>query len=155
MDSNKLNFLLYKYPSLLKSLDPSIKALWGKMNVQQMIEHMSDSVRQANGKVVQDIVTPAEHLPKYKEFLMTEKEFRPNTKNAIMGEEPEPVKNVSVSEAIAELEKELKDFVKRFENDHQSIITNPIFGDLNFEEWIQLLHKHAVHHLKQFGVEVS
>jgi hypothetical protein len=29
---------------------------------------------------------------------------------------------------------------------------NPFFGDLNFAENVHLLHKHALHHLRQFGV---
>ena len=98
-------------------------------------------------------MTPADRVPKMKEFIMSEKEFRPDTKNALMGDEPEPVKRASVAEAIDDLESELKDLVKHFENSPQSTITNPFFGDLNYEESIQLLHKHAIHHLKQFGVK--
>lgn len=150
--NNKLTFLLITYPQLLRKLDPKTKGLWGKMNVQNMIEHMSDSLREANGKTLRTIVTPEANLSKMKEFLMSEKEFRPNTKNTMMGEEPLPLRNSSVIEAIDELEKELKDFEKYFIANSDSTITNPFFGDLNFEEWIQLLHKHAIHHLKQFGV---
>ena len=50
-----------------------------------------------------------------------------------------------------ELEGEINDFVSYFEQHPGSTTTNPFFGELNFEEWIQLLHKHAVHHLKQFN----
>jgi hypothetical protein len=150
MNSEKLNFLLETYPSLLRKIDPSAKGEWGKMNVQQMIEHMIDAVQQANGKVPASIVTPEERLQPMKEFLMSEKEFRPNTKNALMGEEPLPVKRASVEDAIKELESELKDFKNHFEKNPESKITNAFFGHLNFEEWIQMLHKHAVHHLKQF-----
>jgi hypothetical protein len=149
----KLSFLLNDYPSLLRNLDPSTKGQWGKMNVQQMIEHMVESVREANGKTPRVLMTPEERVPKMKEFLLSEKEFRPETKNILMGEEPPPVVKTSTTEAIDELEIELKDFVKRFNGDGESTITNPFFGNLNFEEWIQLLHKHAVHHLKQFGAK--
>jgi len=147
----KLTFLINDYPSILRKIDPATKGLWGKMNVQQMIEHMVDSVREANGKTPRVLVTPSERVPKMKEFLMSEKEFRPETKNALMGEEPPLVLKSSTKEAIDELEIELKDFVKKFNGDRESTITNPFFGDLNFEEWIQLLYKHAIHHLKQFG----
>ena len=151
--NDKLSFLLNKYPTHLRNLDPSTKGLWGKMNVQQMIEHMADTLREANGKTPRTLMTPADRVPKMKEFIMSEKEFRPDTKNALMGDEPEPVKRASVAEAIDDLESELKDLVKHFENSPQSTITNPFFGDLNYEESIQLLHKHAIHHLKQFGVK--
>ncbi len=151
----KLNFLINVYPGLLRKIDPSTKGEWGKMNVQQMIEHMSDSLREANGKSPRTIVTLETNLSKMKEFLMSEKEFRPNTKNVMMGEEPLPVRNASVQESIDELEKELKDFVKHYKGRGELIVTNPFFGDLNFDEWIQLVHKHALHHLKQFGVSLN
>jgi hypothetical protein len=44
MDKNKLDFVLIEFPAKLKALDPQTKGMWGKMNVQQMIEHMIDSV---------------------------------------------------------------------------------------------------------------
>lgn len=148
----KLYFLLNEFPSLLMKADVNAKSQWGKMNFQQMIEHMSDSVRIANGKDPHVIITPAERLSPMKEFLMSEKEFRPNTKNILMGDEPEPVKKPSVDGAINELISELNDFASAFQEDHSKNITNPFFGELNFMEWINLLHKHARHHLKQFNL---
>jgi hypothetical protein len=56
--------------------------------------------------------------------------------------------------SISELEKELDDFVKFYENSPEAVVTNSFFGHLNFEEWTQLIHKHAIHHLKQFGVPI-
>jgi hypothetical protein len=70
-----------------------------------------------------------------------------------MNEQPEPVKHKTVQAAIGELHEELIHFFEVFERDPQLIIRNPFFGDLNFEQSIQLLHKHALHHLRQFGVE--
>ncbi len=148
----KLNFLINEYPSILRKIDPDKKGQWGKMSVQQMIEHMCDSVMEANGKIPRTLLTSSDRMPKMKEFLMSEKEFKPDTKNALMSDVPPPVLNESVPEAIDELEMELKDFVKKFDGNKNSKITNPFFGELNFDEWVQLLHKHAVHHLKQFGV---
>ncbi len=149
--NSKLSFLINDYPSILRKLDPTTKGQWGKMNVQQMIEHMVLSVKEANGKIPRELMTPEDRVPKMKDFLRSEKEFRPETRNALMGEVPPPVEMKSVSEAIDELERELKDFVKKFEGDEESRIMNPFFGDLNYEEWILLLHKHAIHHLKQFN----
>jgi len=148
----KLSFLVNEYVGHLRQLDVSTKGQWGKMNVQQMIEHMTDSFMEANGKIPRVNMTPPERLPAMKDFLMSEKEFRPNTKNALMGEEPSKVRNSSKEEAIKVLEKEIKDFEKYYAEHEEAILTNPFFGNLNFDEWTQLLHKHALHHLKQFGV---
>lgn len=152
--TDKLSFLREQLPKNLRSLDPQTKSKWGKMNVQQMIEHLSDSVREANGKTPREIISTPERLPAMKDFLMSDKEFKPETKNIMMGSEPLPVRHGSMEEAIMKLEDELKDFENKYEKKPDSVITNPFFGHLNFEEWIQLLHKHAIHHLKQFGVSV-
>ena len=81
---------------------------------------------------------------------MSEKEFKPNTKNALMSDTPVPVKNNKMESAVIELEKELVAFVDYFDKNKGAVLTNSFFGDLNFEEWLHLLHKHAVHHSKQF-----
>ena len=55
--------------------------------------------------------------------------------------------------AIGALQLELIYFFEAFGKDPQLITRNPFFGDLNFEQNVQLLYKHALHHLRQFGVE--
>ena len=147
----KLEFLINKYPSLLRNLDTEEKGRWGKMNVLQMIEHMSDSIREANGKIPRTLLSAPDKVPAMKEFLMSEKEFRPNTKNALMPDEPLPARHKSKEDAIQELEKELGDFRQLYTQDPNTVITNPFFGQLHYDEWVQLLHKHAIHHLRQFG----
>ncbi|MBK7850693.1 MAG: DUF1569 domain-containing protein [Bacteroidetes bacterium] len=153
MDS-KLYFLQRKFIDKLTELDPDTKPLWGNMNVQQMIEHMSESLRIANGKNPHPLITPAEKVQAMKDFLASDKEFRPNTKNILMEETPPELRLKDKTKAIQELENEIKYFVAHFEEHPGTTVTNPFFGHLTFQEWIQLLHKHAKHHLKQFGVEV-
>ena len=116
MESNKLNFLITDFPSILKKLKGDEKPQWGVMNAQQMIEHMSDSVRIANGKDPQKLHVPVEQVPAMKSFMMSDKEFRPNTKNALMSEIPAPTRNNNIKRAIDELEKELADFVDFYQD---------------------------------------
>lgn len=149
---DKLNFLKNEFPQLLKKLDPNAKGAWGVMNGQQMVEHMAESISFATGKNNQALHTPAEHVEKYREFALSEKEFKPNTKNALMSETPAPATKASMQEAIAALEKEMADFIRYFETNKGATLTNSFFGDFNFEEWVHLLYKHAVHHCKQFGL---
>ena len=150
MTSEKLYFLQHTFPELTKKLKGDEVPEWGKMNPQQMIEHMSDSIRMATERNKQSIHTPAEQLPVYKNFLLSEKDFKPNTKNALMNETPPDIINPHLTDAITELENEIAYFIAFFESNPKKVTTNPIFGILNFEEWIQLLSKHAKHHLKQF-----
>ena len=152
MNAAKKDFLQQQFIDLLRQISSDTKPQWGKMTLQQMIEHFADSVRIASGKTVHtNIITPPDHLPKLKDFLMSEKPFKENTPNALMPELPAPVKNISIEEAIKELQTELDLFFSVFENNNLQTTRNPFFGDLNFEENVQLLHKHALHHLKQFG----
>lgn len=152
----KAQFLRNRLIPLLKNLPTETPAAWGKMTVQQMIEHFSDTMRIASGKAVYtDVLTPPEHLDKYRSFLESEKPFRENTKNPLMPEVPAPVRNPSKAEAIKELKEETLFFFSVFEKNNLQVTRNPIFGDLNFEQNVQLLYKHAAHHLKQFGVPLS
>lgn len=150
----KISFLENDFPKFLQTLDANAKGKWGVMNAQQMVEHISYSLRDANGKSPKRILTPAEHLPKMKDFMLSDKPFRENTKNIELPETPIPVKHSSMQESIEEMKQEWKDFMKAFENNPDKTITNPFFGDLNFEEQVHLLHKHAMHHARQFGMEV-
>lgn len=150
----KLSFLENDFPKFLQTLDANAKGKWGVMNAQQMVEHMSYSLRDANGKSPKRILTSVEHLPKTRAFMLSDKPFRENTKNIELPETPIPVKHSSMQASIDEMEQEWKDFIKAFENNPSKTITNPFFGDLNFEEQVQLLHKHAMHHARQFGFEV-
>ena len=126
------------------------------MNVQQMIEHFTlDGLQNANGNLVfEKIVTPPSKLERYREFLMSEKPFSENTLNPLLSETPPPLKYNTVQAAIGSLQEELIRFFEVFEKNPQLIIRNPIFGDLTFEQNVQLLYKHAIHHLRQFGIEV-
>ncbi|WP_276132217.1 DinB family protein [Polluticoccus soli] len=150
--SAKAYFLRNEFIDKLKQIEPATKPLWGKMNLHQMIEHMSYSLRQANGKDQYDCVTPEENIPRMQAFLMSEKPFKENTPNQLLPEDPETPKQKDIDDALAELKTETEDFFKVFEKTPDRVITNPFFGDLNYEMWVQLLHKHARHHLKQFGV---
>ena len=150
---DKLNFLHREYVPLLRTIDPGASRVWGKMNVHQMVEHMADSFRQANGKDLHDCINPPEVVEKMQAFLMTDKPFRENTPNRLMSEEPLPERWPDINDSLGELQTEINDFIDVFDQDKHKLITNPFFGDLDFEKWVRLLHKHAWHHLRQFGVQ--
>ena len=157
MSIGKENFLRTKLVPCLQQLDPGTPPQWGKMSVQQMIEHYGgDAVRNASGRLKMDkILTAPENLEKMRAFMMSEKPFQENTKNPLMGEEPLPTRYQTIQAAIGALQQELIFFFDAFEKNPRLITRNPFFGDLGFEENVQLLYKHAIHHLRQFGVEAA
>lgn len=148
----KRKFLKEEYTPRLASLDPNAQRLWGKMDVQQMIEHMSEYVGMASGRTPIAVITPEEHLPRMQAFLMSEKPFKENTPNSLLPDEPPVYRLANTQEAIAELDKELRYLFETFDKQPDLKVANPFFGYLNFDMSVQLLHKHAWHHLRQFGI---
>ncbi|MFN2457010.1 MAG: DUF1569 domain-containing protein [Chitinophagaceae bacterium] len=153
MNAAKADFLKNKFVSLLRKIPADKIPAWGKMNLQQMVEHFSDSVKIASGvTVVKEIITPEGNLQKMHSFLMSGKPFKENTLNPLLSKEPPPAKHATIEDALTELQNEIDNFFSVFEHSDGSFTRNPFFGDLTFEMNVQLLHKHALHHLRQFGV---
>jgi hypothetical protein len=154
MNTEKFSFIQTRFASLVQQLAPDASGNWGKMNAQQMVEHVTAFFNISSGRLQFPNITPAEHLPKYKEFLLSDKEFRENTKAPleVLGEEPLPLRNSSMGEAIAGLQQSIAEFVDYFKADAVLPTSHPVFGELNFEEWVLLHYKHVLHHAKQFGL---
>jgi hypothetical protein len=151
--SEKAVFLQHEYTPLLATIGPHTPRLFGKMDVQQMIEHMGYSFKIANGRDPHKLVNKEELVPRMQEFLRSDKPFRENTPNALLGEEPLPYKFQNTTEAISALQQEIDHFFEVFAQESGQKIMNPFFGDLDYELQIQLMYKHAWHHLRQFGVQ--
>lgn len=149
---SKLEFLTSAYTKHLKSLHAETPPLFGKMNVHQMVEHMTGAFQEASGQVSFASQLDEETIAKMYRFMMSDKPFRDNTPNLNLPETPLPPKTKTVEEAIQQLEIEIQRFVAFFDQDSDKRWMNPFFGNLNFEEWTHLLHKHALHHLRQFGI---
>lgn len=154
MDLVKLNFINHEYTPLLKNLPAAAIGKWGKMNGQQMVEHVSGFFKVSTEKLILPFVTPIGHLPKYREFLLSDAPFRENTKapGNIVPEEPIALRKGSMIEALEELQNEISYFVELFTTHPGKKTTHPVFGALNFDEWVLLHYKHVTHHLRQFGL---
>ena len=152
MNIEKHDFIADKFILLLKDLTATAEGKWGKMNGQQMVEHVSGFFKISTGKLKFPLVTPLEQLPKYREFLYSDKAFRENTKAPVLPEDPLPVRFTSIKESISDLHNEIKDFKEKFTENKSLVIEHPVFGELNYEEWVLLHYKHVTHHLRQFGL---
>jgi Protein of unknown function (DUF1569) len=154
MNEEKLDFIQHQFIMLLKDLSADTVGKWGKMNAQQMVEHVTAFFKVSSGKLHFPLVSATEHLPKLKAFLLSDKEFRENTKapSSVIGEEPLPVKTNTMAEAITALQDSIEEFINYFQDDSYITTLHPVFGELNFSEWILLHYKHVIHHAKQFGL---
>lgn len=152
MNTQKLHFIQQDFFALIEQLQPAATGKWGKMTAQQMVEHLSFIFSASSGKIKTTLAIPEEFLPKAKAFLWSDKEFRENTKApaGLVPEEPLPPEHITMSASIAVLREEVNYFINYFETNSGSTTMHPAFGELNFEEWVQIHHKHLVHHLKQF-----
>src|SRR6476620_452806 len=110
MRNEKISFLSNDLIPLINKLNGNEKGVWGKMNAQQMVEHISGFFKVSTQKIHFPLATPVEHLPKYKEFLLSDKEFRENTKAPVLPEEPLPLQYYNMPEAMADLKKSVNDF---------------------------------------------
>lgn len=154
MENIQHQFIATEQFNLLQNLEQNTAAKWGVMNTQQMVEHVSDFFNISIEKIPVTLLTPEEHLPKYKEFLYSDKQFKENTKApaSLLGEEALPVRNESLAIAKEKLQQTVGNFIAYFENDPEKKTLHPVFGWLTFNEWIMLHHKHVTHHWRQFGL---
>jgi hypothetical protein len=86
------------------------------------------------------------------EFLMSETPFKKNIDNPLIPKEGIPHRQPDMQSAINKLKKELEHFFLVFEKNPGLKTGNAFFGQLDYSMNIQILHKHAIHHLEQFGL---
>lgn len=154
MDEQKFNFITKECIPLFKTVTGNAMGKWGKMNGQQMVEHVATIYVVSTGKIKFEQTTPEEHLPQYRDFLYSDKQFRENTKAPaqLLGEETLPLRYTNMEEALAKLQEAIAYFEIYFTENPQSKPMHPVFGPLNYEEWVLLHYKHVTHHLRQFGL---
>jgi hypothetical protein len=150
----KCNFLRNTFPEQLRRITPNTAAVFGKMNAQQMVEHMAYYIRLAYGNplVTTQCYTKGSLEP-MRAFLMSDKAFKPNTPNSLMSNDPISASCPDYPSAVIEVAKAIDEFFDAFAKKPNLMVHNPFFGTLDYEMSIQLLYKHAQHHLNQFATK--
>ena len=136
----------------LAKINTNSKPIFGKMNGQQMIEHLSSVTQIANGNWEVDVFVSDEKTARRKPFLDSENELQVGFKASFLSEEPNKLKFSSYSEAIEDLIHQVKVFKKVFEENKNRTVVHPFFGELDYEYWKKFQVKHFTHHFKQFGL---
>ena len=150
---NWVDFLNFdEVRSRLSTLHIDDKPVFGKMNSQQMIEHLSAITKIANGNWKVDVFVSDEKTARRKPFLNTENELQVGFKAPFLSEKPVALKFNSINEAIDDLINQLNVFVEIFTKDENRTVVHPFFGELNFEYWKKFQVKHFTHHFKQFNL---
>ncbi len=138
----------------LQNLEEDSVPKWGVMNAQEMVEHVNDFYNISLEKIVLPCLTPADLLPKYREFLYSDKPFKENTKapSSVLGNEPLPLRTSSLEDAKTILTLTVNKFKTYFDSREGYTSVHPVFGALTYEEWCLLHYKHIQHHFNQFGL---
>jgi hydroxymethylglutaryl-CoA reductase len=137
----------------LSKLNKNSKPIFGLMNAQQMIEHLSAVTQIANGNWDVGVFISDEKSARRKPFLNTENELQIGFKASFLAEEPSDLKFNSIEEAIGDLVYQIEIFVKVFKYDKSRTVIHPFFGALDFEYWKMFQVKHFTHHFKQFNLQ--
>ena len=133
----------------LNALSPDAKALWGKMNVAQMLAHCKEAF-----KIPLSDIKPPRMLAgiifswMFKSKLYNDKPWGKNLPTSpdfkIKGERDFYIEKLKLSELIAKFYSAGPGGVGKF--------PHPFFGKFTPEQWGKSMYKHLDHHLKQFGV---
>ena len=145
-----LDFDTIKYK--LSSLNEDSKPVFGQMNAQQMIEHLSAVTQIANGNWNVNVFVSDEKTARRKPFLQTENELQTGFRASFIADEPSKLKFSSIENAIDDLLYQVQSFLLIFKQDKNRTVVHPFFGELNFEEWKKFQVKHFTHHFKQFDL---
>jgi hypothetical protein len=137
----------------INQLTPENQAAWGKMNVGQMLCHVTDQLRLSLGELGQ---------PEKEAGLLG----RTLIKFLVLNIIPIP-KNVPTSKKVDQVNgdgtpptdfesdrKTLLVYIEKFVSTSEDFLwtSHFKFGALSQKEWAKLASKHLDHHLKQFGV---
>ena len=143
-DRKKLN-------SLLNTLQPETPALWGRMNAQNMIEHLIEAVEYTNGKRIAILQVPIDKAYKQKRNLVNSNFVIPNGVTGYLPDATKTKRFKDLETAIRELNSELDSFEDFFKTEDVTAVHFE-FGPMNYKEWITWHGKHFTHHFKQFGL---
>ena len=148
---NWVDFLNFdEIKTQLSKLNLNSKPAYGKMNAQQMIEHLSAVTQIANGNWDVNVYVSDEKTARRKPFLDTENELQAGFKASFLADEPNDLKFNSIDEAIDDLLHQLEVFLLVFKQNEKRTVVHPFFGELNFQDWKKFQVKHFTHHFKQF-----
>lgn len=131
----------------INKLTPESKALWGKMNVSQMLAHLQVPIGVADGtQKLKRTLFGRIVGPMVKQTLYNDKPFKRNLPT-------DPSFVMVNSEKDFETEKQkLLSIVSNFSEATIVNETHTFFGKLTREQWSKGTWKHLDHHLQQFGV---
>ena len=131
----------------LTRIDPAQPAKWGRMNATQMVWHLTQWMRLANGELVCREKRTALAMPGIKHLVIL---VLPWPKGVPTAPEIIPRDTEGWAAERALLDAAIERLVARAPDESQP--RHPIFGAMTRPLWGALGYRHTDHHLQQFGV---
>ncbi len=141
-----------KLKDTLKLLSDSTLPLWGRLDAQQMIEHLIALFELSNKEQETPILTPEKYLHKSVDFLMSNELMPKNFVAKFLPIDPPPYIHASLDEAVFYLFKVLDSYHIYWVGKEACKLNHPIFGSLTKDKWDRVHNKHIHHHFLQFGL---
>lgn len=146
-----LEKLIYKVGKHIQADTP---ALWGKMNAQQMIEHLSLVFILSIGKINFPYQgTEEEAKRNWEGFVQSENPWREVFQASDLGE-PRPAREANIEASKAMLNTSFQKYLAYSEANPDAIHPQYYLGNLSVDQWRQVHIKHMKHHMRQFGMEI-
>ena len=136
----------------LATLKENATPIFGKMNAQQMIEHLSFVTQIANGSFKTGLFVSDEKTARRKPFLDTNNELTQGFRPSFLSDEPNTLRFNSIADAINDLIAQVQLFEQFYTENPEATIVHPFFGELNYAYWKKFQVKHFTHHFKQFNL---
>ena len=131
----ELEKLLYKLKTRIQSDTP---ALWGKMNSQQMVEHLSLVFALSTGKFDFPYQgTEEEAKRNWEGFLASENPWREVFSSDSFGE-PKPPRKATLEDSLALLQKSFNGYLDYCEGHPDAIHPQFYLGNLTIDQWRQV-----------------
>ncbi|MFM7709544.1 MAG: DUF1569 domain-containing protein [Ferruginibacter sp.] len=145
-----VEYLRHRFPTDLANLHENNPSNWGVMSPQQMVEHLTEFFCLSTGAFQIPLAIPEEQVPAYKQFLLSERWFRENTKApaGVLPDTPPPVRLADLPTAKAACLEARNNYLHHIDTNP---VLHPAFGWLYHNEWAILHYKHTIHHLRQFS----
>ena len=134
-------------------LEPKTEARWGRMNVEQMICHVSDPLRIAFGEL--EAADVSNFMTRTLLRWLVLAGMPPPKGKVDTFAEIDQVKGAGTPPTSLDQDREtLKSLVERFvaEAPNDQLTPSPGFGRMSGRQYARLFYVHMDYHLKQFGV---
>ncbi len=132
----------------LRKIPADAKPKWGSLTPEKLAVHLRQAIRMSEDKI--DIQFKDSILnSRFGRWLIIDSPL-PWPKGLAVQQDLLAGSAMDLKSAWAALESEIEYFLRMERMGSGALGMHPVLGDLTFDQWCRLHHRHFTHHLKQF-----